>query len=177
VTPLLRASHFLPAMTVTVIATALAVSTGRGVGAVAVAAAVGTGQLAVGWSNDYIDRDRDRVVGRRDKPIVAGQVSADAVRAAALVAVVACVPLSFLSGWRSALLHLSAVAVALAYNARLKSTIIRCRRGGRPSPRRCSGSVRTSSTPLPISMTTCASVCAACRNDSGGTPRWASACS
>lgn len=122
-TPLLRAGHFLPAMLVTAIATALAVSTGRGVGAVAVAAAVGTGQLFVGWSNDYIDRDRDRVADRRDKPIAAGQIGAGVVRTAALVAVIACVPLSFLSGWRSALLHLSAVAVAFAYNARLKSMI------------------------------------------------------
>ena len=120
---LLRAGHLPPVVAVTAIATALAVAAGRGFGAVAVAAAVGAGQLAVGWSNDYIDRERDLVAGRRDKPIVMGQVEAGVVRRAAVVAALACVPLSLLSGWRSGALHLSAVAVAWLYNIRLKATI------------------------------------------------------
>ena len=108
---------------VTAIATALAVSVGRGVGVVAVTTAVAAGQLAVGWSNDYIDRDRDLLSHRADKPIVVGQVRAATVRRAAIVALVACVPLSLLSGWRAGLLHLAAVAAALTYNAWLKSTL------------------------------------------------------
>ncbi|HEV8298430.1 MAG TPA: hypothetical protein VGQ20_14090, partial [Acidimicrobiales bacterium] len=62
--PLLRASHFQPALSVTVIATVLAVSVGRGAGSIVVALAVAAGQLSVGWSNDYLDRDRDRRTGR-----------------------------------------------------------------------------------------------------------------
>jgi 4-hydroxybenzoate polyprenyltransferase len=120
---LLRASHLPPACAVTAIATALAVSAGRGMGAVAVAAAVGAGQLSVGWSNDYLDRDRDRAAQRRDKPIVAGQVAAATVRWSALAAVVFCVPLSLLSGWRSGLLHLCAVGSAWAYNLGIKATV------------------------------------------------------
>lgn len=119
---LLRACHLAPTLAVTSIATALAVSTGRGWGSAAVAAAVVSGQLAVGWSNDYLDRERDRDAGRVDKPIAQGQVRATTVRNAAVLAAAACVPLSMLSGLRAAAVHLLAVAVALAYNARLKQT-------------------------------------------------------
>ncbi|MEX0947417.1 MAG: UbiA family prenyltransferase [Acidimicrobiia bacterium] len=107
---------------VTAIATALAIAVGRGWGSVWVALAVVTGQLSVGWSNDYLDRDRDRRAGRADKPIVAGTVSARTVGIGALVAAGACVPLSFASGWRAALVHLGAVGIAWAYNARLKDS-------------------------------------------------------
>ena len=107
---------------VTAIATALAISVGRGAGSIWVALAVLTGQLSVGWSNDYLDRDRDRIAGRTDKPIVAGTVRARTVGIGALLAAAACVPLSFASGWRAALVHLGAVAVAWAYNGRLKDS-------------------------------------------------------
>ncbi|SHN00438.1 UbiA prenyltransferase family protein [Cryptosporangium aurantiacum] len=107
----------------TVGVTALAATVGRSAaGLVAVAAAVLAGQLATGWSNDWLDADRDAAVGRTDKPVATGEVSRRLVGAAALVAGAACVPLSLLSGWRAGLLHLAAVGCALAYNARLKST-------------------------------------------------------
>jgi 4-hydroxybenzoate polyprenyltransferase len=121
---LARASHFQPTVAVTTIATGLAVAVGRGFGGtVAVMLAVLAGQLSVGWSNDYLDRDRDRRAHRTDKPIVAGTVKARTVGIAAIVAAVACVPLSFLSGWRAALVHLAAVALAWAYNAGAKNTM------------------------------------------------------
>ncbi|MFO7589806.1 MAG: UbiA family prenyltransferase [Acidimicrobiia bacterium] len=118
--PLLRAAHLLPTVAVTTVTTALAVSAGRGPESVWVGLAVLAGQLSVGWSNDYLDRERDRATGRLDKPIVAGAVAASTVRAAACLALVACVPLSFLSGWRAALVHLGAVGFAWSYNAALK---------------------------------------------------------
>ena len=118
--PLLRASHFPPTVAVTTVTTALAVSAGRGVGAVWVALAVLAGQLSVGWSNDYLDRDRDRASGRSDKPLVVGTVATSTVRTAAGIALVACVPLSLLSGWRAAIVHLAAVGLAWAYNLVLK---------------------------------------------------------
>jgi 4-hydroxybenzoate polyprenyltransferase len=121
---LFRASHLPPTVAVTAIAAALATSVGRGWGVLAVAAAVFCGQLSVGWSNDYIDRHRDRDSGRLDKPIVANQVSAATVRLAALLALVACVPLSLLSGWRAGLLHIGAVLAALAYNVGIKATVL-----------------------------------------------------
>lgn len=123
VIPLLRACHLQPTLAVTAIATTLAVSAGRGAGSVWVALAVLSGQFSVGWSNDYLDRDRDRLAGRADKPIVAGQVTARTVSVAAVVAAVLCVPLSMMSGWRAGSLHLAAVVVAWAYNGWLQSTV------------------------------------------------------
>jgi protoheme IX farnesyltransferase len=102
----------------------LAVSVGRGAETVLVALAVCSGQLSVGWSNDYIDRHRDKAAARLDKPIVMMQVEAHAVRRSALLAGVACVPLSLVSGWLAGVLHLVAVGFALAYNLGLKATIL-----------------------------------------------------
>ncbi len=121
---LLRASHLQPTLGVTAIATALSVSVGRGAGAAAVAAAAFTGQLSVGWSNGYIDRERDRHAGRLDKPIVVGQVRPDTVRTAAVLALAACVPLSMLSGWRAGSAHLVAMFAALVYNVAGKASVL-----------------------------------------------------
>jgi len=104
--------------------TALAVTAGRGWGAVWVALAILSGQLFTGWSNDWIDRDRDRLARRSDKPVAAGEVPSGIVGWAALLSVALCVPLSFASGWRAGLVHLGAVASAAAYNLVLKRTVL-----------------------------------------------------
>jgi 4-hydroxybenzoate polyprenyltransferase len=124
VVPLLRAAHLQPAVGVTAMTTALAVSAGRGASSAWVAAALLSGQLFVGWSNDWIDRDRDRRSGRSDKPVAAGEVSASLVGRAALVAVALCVPFSLALGPRPGLVHLAAVASAALYNLRLKATVV-----------------------------------------------------
>ncbi len=116
---LVRACHPEPSVAVTGITTALAVRTGAP--AVAVAAAFLSGQLSVGWSNDWIDAARDRAVARADKPVVQGLPVA-VVRRAALLALTACVPLSLLLGPRAGAAHLVAVASAWLYNARWKAT-------------------------------------------------------
>jgi 4-hydroxybenzoate polyprenyltransferase len=122
---LIRACHPEPTAAVTAVAAALAASVGRGVaGTVAVAAAVLAGQLSVGWMNDLLDRDRDVRVGRADKPVVAGTLPAATLRTAMLVAAVAVVPLSLLSGVLAGSLHLVAVASAWAYNIRLKASAL-----------------------------------------------------
>ncbi len=121
----LAASHPEPAVAVTTMAAALAASAGRdAVGVAGVAAAVLAGQLSVGWCNDYVDRDRDAATGRRDKPVGRGELDALAVRNAAVVAVVLVVPLSLLSGWRAALAHCLAVALAWGYDLGLKATAL-----------------------------------------------------
>ena len=48
--------------------------------------------------NDYLDRDRDVRVARTDKPVVAGGLAPATLRTATVVAAVAVVPLSLLSG-------------------------------------------------------------------------------
>ena len=119
---LVRASHPEPTVAVTAIATALAVATGLGARSLWVAAAFLTGQLSVGWSNDWIDAVRDARTGRADKPVARGDLDVRVVRTAALLALALCVPLSLALGLRAGGLHLAAVAAAWAYNARLKAT-------------------------------------------------------
>ena len=122
---LVRACHFQPTLAVVAMTTALAALAGRGVaGCTAVAVAVLAGQLSTGWSNDWFDAARDTATGRTDKPIVSGDVSVAAVRAAACAALVAAIPLSLLSGWRAAIVHLVAIASAWAYNLGLKATVV-----------------------------------------------------
>ena len=60
---LAAACHPEPTVAVTAMATALAATTGRdAVGVLLVAVAVLTGQLSIGWLNDYLDADRDVLV-------------------------------------------------------------------------------------------------------------------
>lgn len=81
-----------------------------------------SGQLSIGWLNDYVDRDLDRAAVRPDKPISADALSARAVRTAAVVAAGACVVLSLLLGPLPGLVHLVAVASAYSYDLWLKPT-------------------------------------------------------
>lgn len=91
--------------------------------AVLVTAAVFAGQLSIGWSNDLIDSGRDRLVERTDKPLATGALPAHTVRLAVAAALLACVVLSLLCGWRSGLTHLLlGVGGGWAYNLRLKRT-------------------------------------------------------
>ena len=118
-----RSAHLAPTLAVTGFTSALALRSGRARDTPSVAAAVLCGQLCVGWSNDYLDRERDRSAGRTDKPIAVGAVQARSVGVASLLAGAASVPLSYRSGRRAGTVHLAAIAAALAYNAGLKSTV------------------------------------------------------
>lgn len=115
----MRACHPEPALAVTAIAAALA--GGAGAPVLRVGAAFAAGQLTTGWSNDWIDRDRDRRSRRHDKPLVQGRLSAATLGSAAALAGAACVPLSLALGRRAGLAHLAAVGSAVSYNAVLKS--------------------------------------------------------
>ena len=124
-TALLGSTHPGPALAVTLLAALLAAARGLTVtDAVIVTAAVLTGQLSIGWGNDLVDVDRDRAVGRTDKPLASGLVSESWVRGALAAAGAACVVLSLATGWRSGLVHLGLlVAMGHAYNLGLKATI------------------------------------------------------
>jgi len=120
---LVLSTHPAPAMAVTVVATLLAIA--AGVSAVQTAllcAAVFAGQLSIGWSNDWLDADRDRAVARRDKPVVQGTVEPSMLRTLATISVVLAVVLSLLLGLLSGMLLLTLVAAGWAYNAGLKRT-------------------------------------------------------
>lgn len=125
---LLAASHPGPAAAVTTFATALAVRFSDPVEAptvVLVAVAVLSGQLVVGWTNDLLDRHRDRASGRTDKPLATGALSPSLVRRSVGVAGTVCVIASMLCGLLPGTLHLVlGVGFALAYNLVLKSTVL-----------------------------------------------------
>jgi protoheme IX farnesyltransferase len=120
---LLRSAHPEPGAAVTVAMTLLAAGAGhRGWRLAAVAATVTATQLAVGWVNDWLDAERDRLSGRRDKPVAAGAVSGRAVGLAGLLAALA-VPILALPLGLSAVLAISvAMVVALLYDWPLKNT-------------------------------------------------------
>ena len=121
---LLRATHPLPAAAVTLLVTLVAYSReARGWTLALVALSTGAGQASVGWSNDYLDRGRDRAVGRTDKPIVSGEVGEKAVLAGALVAFPLSAGLSLPLGIAEAAVMLIAVGSAWGYNALFKSTV------------------------------------------------------
>ena len=120
---MVAATHPGPAVAVTVVGTLLAVAAGAGPGRTAlVSAAVLAGQLSIGWSNDWLDADRDRAVARPDKPVVQGAVEPRVLRSAALAGLAAAVVLSLLLGVVPGLLLLVLVASGWAYNAGLKRT-------------------------------------------------------
>ncbi len=117
---LVGASHPEAVLTVTILAAALAVAAGRGWGALVVTAAVGLGQLALGWSNDWIDLPRDRERGRDDKPLAAGQIGTGPVAVAIAIALLLQLGLILLLGVPATLVLLGAQSVAFAYNLGLK---------------------------------------------------------
>jgi 4-hydroxybenzoate polyprenyltransferase len=117
------ATHLGPTVAVTTVATLLAVAAGLPAGRAAlVCVAVLAGQASIGWSNDWLDADRDRAVARADKPVVQGAVQPGRLRSAALIAAVLAVVLSLILGVVPGLLLLVLVASGWAYNAGLKRT-------------------------------------------------------
>ena len=116
--------HPIPTLAVTALGAGLAaladLSFGR---AVLVTAAVFTGQLAIGWSNDFLDFERDRAVERSDKPVAAGALAPGVVLAAAVAAVVVTLGLAVGLGWRGGAAALLIVLCGGLYNLGLKATL------------------------------------------------------
>ena len=118
---LLRCTHPEPSFAVTALATTLAIAAGRGLGSAWVAAAVLSGQFSVGWGNDLLDMNRDRVAGRQDKPLATGEIDPVTVSRAAIAAFALAVVLSLVSGLAAAAAHVLALLLAHAYNHALKN--------------------------------------------------------
>jgi heme o synthase len=120
---LLKSSHPEPGGAVTVAMTLLAIGVGhRGWSIVGVFAAVAATQLAVGWVNDWLDADRDRIAGRRDKPVASGAVSRRTVGIAGLISALA-IPVLGLPFGAKATICITLVGIfALLYDWPLKST-------------------------------------------------------
>ncbi|MGV8912890.1 MAG: UbiA family prenyltransferase [Rhodoglobus sp.] len=120
---LLRSSHPGPTAAVTFIACALAVGAGLEPWRSAVVTLmILCNQLSIGLSNDWLDADRDRRNGRRDKPIASGEVSSQVVASVAIGSALISVLLSFVLGPQTALAHALFLASGWLYNLGLKST-------------------------------------------------------
>jgi 4-hydroxybenzoate polyprenyltransferase len=121
---LVGAAHPGPTFAVTLLAALLAaaaeLSIWRGV---LVTLVVLLGQLSIGWSNDWLDAARDAQVGRTDKPVATGAVSAGVVATAARAAVVSALVASLALGTGAAAAHTVLVACGWAYNLGLKSSV------------------------------------------------------
>lgn len=120
---LLLACHPGPTVVVTIVGGVL----GFGLGypparLILLMAAVLAGQLSIGWSNDWIDADRDAAVHRADKPAARGAIGVGTVRTAAFVAAAATIILSFLLGVFAGIVHVIGVGMGWAYNLGLKNT-------------------------------------------------------
>lgn len=120
---LIRSSHPEPGGAVTLAMTLLAIGAGhRGWSILGIFLAVGATQLAVGWVNDWLDADRDRRSGRRDKPIAVGEITSRTVGISGLIAALA-IPVLGLPFGPAATVLISLVGVfALLYDWPLKST-------------------------------------------------------
>src|SRR6185503_15287365 len=117
--------HPLPSVAVSALGAGLAALAGLPVGRVVlVMMAVFTGQLSIGWSNDYLDAERDRVARRADKPVAAGAVAPRVAGAAAVVALIVSLPLSAALGWRGGAAALVIVLCGWLYNLGLKATAL-----------------------------------------------------
>jgi 4-hydroxybenzoate polyprenyltransferase len=120
---LLLSTHPGPSLAVTAIAIALGIAVGLEPWRVVVLGlAVASNQASVGWSNDWIDAERDARVGRVDKPVAQGRIAAATVRnfafAGSVVAIVLTIPL----GLAATAAHLVFLVSAWSYNAGLKRT-------------------------------------------------------
>jgi 4-hydroxybenzoate polyprenyltransferase len=122
---LLLCCHPLPTAAMTVALTVAAALTGRTpVGCGLVALTILSGQLTVGWINDVVDADRDRRVGRRDKPVAAGWIDSRTVILATAGATLLLVPLSIANGTAAGVAHLLAVLSAWLYDLSFKRTVL-----------------------------------------------------
>jgi 4-hydroxybenzoate polyprenyltransferase len=80
------------------------------------------GQFSIGLSNDWIDAERDRAVGRQDKQITRGAIGVGAVRAAAWICVAVSIAAATPLGWPAVAALVFIVGTAWTYNIGLKKT-------------------------------------------------------
>ena len=123
VVALALSTHPGPGLAVTIMAVVL----GFGVGLepsrlVLLGLAVLANQVSVGLSNDWIDAERDRAVGRTDKPVAQGRIGVGAVRTAAWISAVLSILLTLPLGIAATVVHAVFIASAWSYNAGLKKT-------------------------------------------------------
>jgi 4-hydroxybenzoate polyprenyltransferase len=122
---LLKSRHPIPSFAVTSFTVLLAIGYGMPLEKLVL---VGLGilfqQLSVGLSNDWLDYERDRIVGRNDKPTVRFEVSAKLVRNASFVSAVIALVVATSLGWEVLLTMVAMLVVGWSYNLGLKSNAL-----------------------------------------------------
>lgn len=119
-TGLARGCHPGPTVVVTAVTALLSIVAGASwQTAVLATVTVLTGQLSIGWANDWLDAERDATRG--DKPTATGAVRASSLRTAAFIALAATVLLS-LSAGPTGLWQLLLVGSGWTYNLGVKAT-------------------------------------------------------
>ena len=122
---LILSSHPVSAVLVTALVTGGAVLSGRPTAQCAlVAATVLGGQLTVGWLNDVVDRRRDLLTGRQDKPIALGRTDPGTATFAIGCVILLVIPLSIANGTFAGAAHLLAVSSAWIYNLWFKRSFL-----------------------------------------------------
>lgn len=81
-------------------------------------------QFSVGLSNDWLDYERDKQVGRKDKPTVRFEVSAKLVRNTSLVSALIALVVATSLGWEVLLTMVAMLIVGWSYNLGLKSNVL-----------------------------------------------------
>jgi len=118
-------THPVPGLGVTAVTVLLGIGAGLEPWRVALlGVAMAADQASVGLSNDWIDAERDRAVGRTDKPVARGDVPASAVRTAAFVTLALALLLTVPLGVGALVAHAVFLAGAWCYNAGLKKTAL-----------------------------------------------------
>ena len=122
---LLKSTHPIPSFAVTTFTFLLAIGYGISIEKLI---PVGLGilfqQFSVGLSNDWLDYERDKIVGRNDKPTVRFEVSAKLVRNASLVSAVIALVFAMSLGWEVLLTMVAMLVVGWSYNLGLKSNAL-----------------------------------------------------
>ena len=122
---LLKSTHPIPSFAVTGFTVLLAIGYGMPLEKLVL---VGLGilfqQFSVGLSNDWLDYERDKTVGRNDKPTVRFEVSAKLVRNASLVSAVIALAAATSLGWEVLLTMVAMLVVGWSYNLGLKSNAL-----------------------------------------------------
>jgi len=123
---LIKASHFGPTVLVVTISFLLSLSQYSPIKSLEIACAILAGQCVVGWTNDLLDYPLDQSAGRKNKPLVAGDITQSFLKNSIFLALLAAVLLSLISplGLKGSIIHLLGIAGATTYNFGLKRTLL-----------------------------------------------------
>lgn len=114
----LRAAHLPPTLLVTTLAFLFSRTLFSLSDSLQIGLTVFSGQLIVGWTNDLVDAQSDRMQERKDKPVATGELRESHLCVALYIDLAICIALSLLGplGLRGGLLHLLAVGSGVSYN-------------------------------------------------------------